>query len=1335
MKNKLCFLLLLQFLATINLYSTSLNNIQYHFKTLDIKDGLSQNTVHTILQDKQGFMWFGTKDGLNRYDGLSFRVFRKENDQLGNNFIKVLHEDKDGKIWIGTDAGVYIYSPLEESFEHFTVSTDDNVIIDRSVTCIKSDSKGDIWISADSQGLFHYDPQQKILKNYLSDYFLDRDPSNVTCFWFDSKGVCWISLYDDNLYYSTDYFNTLHPFVTPEGKQPFKGDIINKLLSASNDKLYIGSSKGGLKELDLKTNDIRDLLLRNKNGENIYVREITFYSQNELWLGTESGIYIYNILSGTSIHLETSVGDPYSLADNAIYSLYKDSEGGMWIGSYFGGINYYPKQYTYFNKFYPSDKHESLGRRVREFCPGNDGTIWIGTEDKGLFNYNPHTGAIVPFAHPAIYHNVHGLCVDDDYLWVGTFSGGLNRIDLRTKSVKTYLKGINSNSLNANDIFSILRTKEKGEIWIGTTYGMHRYNRKTDDFTRIPEMNGIFVYNIQEDSKGNLWIATYANGVYRFNVQENSWKNYTYDKNTPESLPYDKVLSIFEDSKGHLWFTTQGNGFCRFNPQTETFTTYDSSKGFPSNVIYRIIEDDNSLFWITTNEGLVRFNPDTNEMKVFTTANGLLSNQFNYQSGFKDENGNIYFGSINGFISFNPSTFIDNTILPPVVITDFLLFNKRVSAQQDKSPLKNSIVFSNEIELNANQHTFSFRVASLSYQAPEMNKLTYKLEDFDQEWYTVDQSPVITYSNLPYGTYRLMVKGSNSDGYWNPRPTSLLIHIHPPFYLSVWAYLVYILLLAGLITYVFYHIKRRNEKKNMRIMEKFEQEKERELYTAKIDFFTNVAHEIRTPLTLIKSPLETILKANNLNTDIKEDLTIMNQNTNRLLDLTNQLLDFRKTESKGFKLNFVNSDISAILKGVYTRFTPFARERGIEFNLELPTEPVKADVDHEAVTKIISNLFSNAIKHSDTYIRVRLYKDDDKDCFYLSVSNDGRLIPKEMREEIFKPFVQYKEGEKDIVTGTGIGLALSRSLAELHDGNLFIEDNPECNCFVLSLPVKQEQVVQILVEDVEIRKEITEQQEEKKEEKSRYTILIAEDNPDMLRYIKKQLVTSYTILTAGNGVKALELLSENHVNLIISDIMMPEMDGLSLCDRIKSDLEFSHIPVILLTAKTNIQSKIDGMKSGADAYIDKPFSMEYLKACISNLLSSREKLRAAFANSPFTSANSMAMSKADEKFLKTLNEIVLTNMQNPDFCLDDMASILNMSRSSLNRKIKGTLDLTPNDYIRLERLKKAAQLLSEGECRVNEICYMVGFNTPSYFTKCFQKQFGVLPKDFVRRSS
>lgn len=1311
----------------------------YYFKNLSVQNGLSQNTVNTILQDKQGFMWFGTKDGLNRYDGLSFRKFKHDDRSqrsIGNNFITALYEDEKGNIWVGTDVGLYIYYPEKDFFEHFTELSAENTKIEHTVTAISGDNQGCVWVAVESQGLFCYKLEKEKLRNYTLENFSFLT-TNVQTFAFDNSGTLWIGCYGDGLFYSKDRLKTLHPYLSPvDNKETYANDVVTCLVKGAYNCLYVSSLKGGVKELNLTSNKLHDLLLADENGESVFCRELLVASDNELWIGAESGLYIYNLRLGKFVHLRSSINDPYSLSDNAIYSLCKDCEGGIWIGSYFGGVNYYPRFYTNFEKYYPKGTENGLhGKRVREFCQDNQGILWIGTEDGGLNRFNPKTKTFSFFTPSNAFTNVHGLCLVDNHLWVGTFSKGVKVVDTRTGAiVKTFQKTDSPRSLIDNSVFSICRTTT-GDIYLGTLFGLLRYNKQSDDFDRIPELNGRFVYDIKEDSGGNLWLATYANGAYCYNVSEKKWKNYLHDESNPKSLPYDKVVSIFEDSHRQVWLTTQGGGFCLFHPETETFTSYNLADGLPNDVVYQIVEDKDGLFWLTTNNGLVCFQPTTGAMKVYTTSNGLLGDQFNYRSSFETEDGTIYLGSIDGFVAFNPKNFSENKSLPFIVITDFLLFGKEVYVGEPGSPLEKSITFSDELVLQSNQNSFSFRVAALDFQAPRMSKIMYKLDGFDADWLTVGESPIVTYSNLRYGNYTFRVKVSNSDGVWNEEGISLKVHILPPFYFSIWAYFVYVLLIVGCSVYTFLYFKRRSNRKHRRQMEKFEQEKEREVYHAKIDFFTNVAHEIRTPLTLIKGPLENIILKKEVDKETREDLDIMKQNTERLLNLTNQLLDFRKTESQEFRLNFVECNITEVLKETHRRFTSLAKQKGLKFLLNVPAQDFYAHINREAFTKIISNLLNNAVKYAETYVHIFLEVDDSEENkkFHLRTINDGVIIPDEMKEEIFKPFVRFNEKDDGRVTaGTGIGLALSRSLAELHQGSLVMLEGEEANCFYLTLPVVQNTTIKLASEvTAGIESVIEAHTEQTENREDRATVLIVEDNPDMLAFVARQLADSYVVLTATNGSEALEILDGHYVSLVISDVVMPVMDGFELCKKIKSDLNYSHIPVILLTAKTNIQSKIEGMELGADAYIEKPFSVEYLHACASNLIQNREKLRQAFTQSPFVAANTMALTKADEEFIQKLNEVIQMNLSNPDFCMENMADGMNMSRSNFYRKIKGVLDLSPNEYLRLERLKKAAQLLKEGENRINEICYTVGFNSPSYFSKCFQKQFGVSPKDFV----
>lgn len=1329
----MCNLRFILLLLILNISCIYAKTEKYYFKHLGLDQGLSQSSVLCIIQDHNGFMWFGTKDGLNRYDGNSFKIFQHEYNNptsLGNNVVNSLFEAKDDKIWIGTDAGIYIYNPESESFTKFELTCQNGLQITQPVYRITTDNRGYIWIAVEAQGVFCYNNNEKQLLHYPIQY-----PNNISSIEVDYTNTIWVGYKGKGLYYTDDNFKSLNLFTNNNGMNIFADDHIFKITPDKHNYLYVCSSKGGLKQINALNKKVTDILPSSVQEENIFARNVLKYSEKELWIATESGIYVYNTENKSSQHIEHNKNDIYSLSDNAIYDIYKDNEGGIWIGSYFGGIDYYPAQFTNFEKYYPLTGNNSIsGKIVREFCEDNNGYLWIGTEDGGLNKFNPATKQFSKFENKELYHNIHALCADNNTLWIGTYSKGLHALDLRSNKMKHYEMGHDTNTLNDNSIYSMCKTSS-GILYIGTPVGLNIYNYDQDNFTRVEEMDGIFVFDILEDQNGNIWFATYNSGVFKYNPRNKKWKNYSAQSDsTHNSLPYNKVISLFEDSKGRLWFTMQGGGFCSFNPESETFTNYNTSQGLANDVIYQIIEDENEVYWLTSNKGLIYFDLRSKNFKIFTTQNGLLNNQFNYRSGIKTRNGNIYLGGINGFISFNSKQFAENKYYPPVVLTDFYLFNKKTNINDKDSPLKTSISLTKQLDLKYNQNSFAFRFAALGYGASGANQLQYKLEGFDKEWYnTTSNNPVATYTNLKPGNYTFSVKSSNYQGEWQGETKSIQIQIYPPFWKTIWAYIIYIIIIGGAIIYLIYRFKKQLIYKQKRQFEKLESEKEKELYHAKIDFFTNIAHEIRTPLTLIKGPLENILKKNDMNEkEVRDNLHVMEQNTLRLLNLTNQLLDFRKTETKGFSLSFMDYNISKILKETYMRFQPTAKQNNLEFSLELPEEDFHAPVDKEGLTKILSNLFNNAVKYAQSTIvaKLEIQSENNPDMFTITVSNDGTLIPKDMEEKIFKPFIQIKNtpnGQR--AAGTGIGLPLARSLAELHKGKLYLRNTDQI-CFCVELPIKQERVIQLNKNYIENAENSNNGKHPISITGSQNTILVVEDDPEMLSFVSKQLQVLYTVITATNGKEALNMLENESVNLIVSDVMMPEMDGFELCKTLKGNLTYSHIPIILLTAKATLQSKIEGIELGADAYIEKPFSTEYLLVRIANLLTNQEKLRKAFTSSPFVEAKTIALSKADEKFLEKLTETIKRNISEPEFNVDSLANEMNMSRSSLHRKIKGLAQITPNEYIQLERLKTAAQLLQSGDYKINEICYIVGFNSSSYFAKCFQKQFGVLPKDF-----
>ena len=1287
----------------------------YMFKHYGVETGLSQSTVFTVIQDRTGFIWLGTKEGLNRFDGTSFKIYRAHNDEhsLHSNIVTSLFEDVKGNIWVGTDIGVWIYNPMTDAFSPFHAKTAGGTRVTNSVSYITG-NKQYIYIAANEQGVFRYNLKDgSMTNNPLTGY------SNVVGMTLGKDNRIWFGLFGAGLYSADLSLRQLQPFVAADGSQPFAGDIVSSILSYSPDCLFVGADRCGLCEINMATRQCRTIVDR-YDGKTLFVRMVA-QKQNEVWAASEMGLFIYNVATRTIKHLMYNPTDPFSLSDNPLYCLYQDRDGGMWAGSYFGGVNYLPNTYSLFERFVPQGNIH--GRRVREIVQDRDGRIWMGTEDEGLNYMNPLTGEIKHVAESETFPNIHGLCVDGDRLWVGTFSYGLRVIDIRTQRVvRTFTASNAPGALRDNIIRSISRAPD-GSIYLGTTRGLCRYNAATDRFDYIASIPPILINYITFDSKGNLWVATQTNSVYMLPSNGSRWQH--FDPINNSGLTSNKALSVFEDSEGTIWVTTQGGGAYIYDRTENKLKHFSVGRNDIGSTIFRMAEDHQGGLWFTTYKGLVNYNPATKQLRHYSNNSLLLDNHFNYNSSLVANDGKIYLGSLSGMIRFAPEKLNKNAKLPPLVATQLNIGNEAVNNFSPDSPLEKNIVFTHELSLSHSQNSFSLHVVPLDYTNALGLEIEYKLEGFDADWQPMRADHIIAYSNLPSGTYKLRVRMKDYHNQWGKDELEMKIEVRPHILWSIWAKLLYLMLLGFVVWRLVRFANERSMHKRQKAIEKFEHEKEQELYQSKIHFFTNVAHEIRTPLTLIKAPLENIISSNCItNAEVRDDLNIMAKNANRLSDLINQLLDFRKTERDGLRLNYELCNIERLVTAVYDRFRSVMRERNINASISIQNSNLHAYVDHEAFTKIVSNLVNNAVKYCASRIIVLLSANEQQ--FTLVVKNDGNIIPHDMREKIFQPFFRLNSEMHTTATGTGIGLAMAKSMAELHGGTLTMDDDDTMNVFRLSLPMKQKAPVEMTSPtDTAAATDDLEQHGDKK-----YTLLLVEDNVEMRDYERKQLLKDYNILTAGDGEEALQVLANHTVSLVVSDIMMEPMDGMTLLKNIKQSAAFSHIPVVLLTAVTSDSAKLEGMENGADAYIVKPFSINYLAETVATLLRQREDVKKAFAQSPFVSAETVSISTADTDFLAQLKAAVHKNIDNSTFNVDMLASELNMSRTSLNRKIRGTLDISPNNYIRIERLKMAATLLKEGRSKVNEVCYMVGFTSPSYFTKCFYQQFGLLPKDF-----
>jgi ligand-binding sensor domain-containing protein/signal transduction histidine kinase/DNA-binding response OmpR family regulator len=1271
-------------------------------------------------------MWFGTRNGLNRFDGNTFKVFHNvlsDVQSLGSNSIFSLFEDEKEQLWVGTYSGIYLYNPQQESFSAF------KLLPPGEVRFIAGDKEHNIWIISNFT-LYRYNEDN----SQITSFKLDND--QTIALRLTQQGELWTATTNGLIKH---YNFQTGKFSDYNIKRLYKNDKlspIEDLYPIGDSALLIGCMNKVLL-FNYKTSDIVNVFKRNSHNDDVHVHKIFRQSDDEYWLGTEGGIYIFDIKTFKTKIVSKDYSNPYSITDNIVSAISKDKEGGIWIGTFFGGVNYYSKQYNAFKKYFPEPNKISLsGNIVHEICEDKNGHLWVGTEDAGLNQIDLKTGVITQFKADnkrgsISYRNIHGLVADGNELWIGTYEHGLDVMDLTTgKVIRHYDASNKPNSLASNFIVSLYKTSA-GDILAGTWNGLFKYNRNNDNFTHMPFFNS-HIQSIHEDENGTLWVGTYGDGVYYLNDKKSIKGRIKYRPGRSNGLINNYVNNLFEDKEKNLWFCTE-RGLSHYDTKTGKIKNYTIEDGLPDNQIFRIMEDNSGTFWISTAKGLSRLNLSTNEFTNYHAANGLPTEQFNYNSSFKNDDGTLFFGTVKGMISFNPKDFIKNNFIPPVYITGLQINNIEATIGKERTGLNKSITYTGSITLPYNSSNISIDMAALSYIIPEMNEYTYQMEGIDKNWAILKKNRKIFYTKLPPGKYIFRVKGSNSEGVWNNKETVLNLDILPPMWATKWAYLLYFLVVAAIIITImrYYHLAL--TEKSKRRIESIQINTEREIYNAKVNFFTNVAHEIRTPLTLIKMPLDKLLKSNIADKNVNESLHIMKKNTSRLIDLTNQLLDFRKAEANKFSLSFSETNINELATEVFSIFKPAADQKNISYKLELPRITLHAYVDSEAVKKILSNLFNNAIKYADQVVRIKLLPFSSEDTsFNIEVINDGYTIPEHYKEKIFEPFYRIKETEKE--AGTGIGLPLARSLAQLHKGDIVVKTSDDYqNIFLLSLPIHQETEINLFKAEEDNASMTPIGNLSNSFDLAKPILLLVEDNKEILNYIKNELTDKYNVITAANGQDAIQVLENENVHVVVSDIMMPIMDGIDLCKKMKCDFQHSHIPIILITAKNSLQSKIEGLEVGADAYIEKPFSLDHLQAQISNLLSNRNIIKEYFARSPLTHIKGIACSNADKEFLETLNDAIYEHIADFELDVERLSQIMNMSKATLYRKIKGLSDMTPNELINLSRLKKAAELLSGGNYKINEVAYMIGYTMPTNFSRDFQKQFGITPTSFINQ--
>ncbi len=1288
-----------------------------------VEDGLSANSVYSISQDSRGLIWLGTVDGLHSFDGNAIRVWRDPKVASLGSLIYSVKEGPDSKLWIGSDSGLTIFDLKKEKFEDFSKYLLNGFSINTAVHDVLFDSRGMLWIATYGKGILRYDPRDKSLKQYIgkgktiSDY--------IGKLLEDSSGRIWAVSNDEG---ASVYVPDQDLFRSVDG-----GGLKNVMyVYEDSDRRIWAGSWDGLYELDKKNRKfVRRVSPRDSSGV-MLVRRIVEDHGGRLLFVSDNGLGVYDKKTGKCDII--GADEKTGFNDHHLHSIFIDRDKGLWIGSYFGGVNYIPAMSNRFITHSYRNSSGLKGKIISVVAPADGRNLWLGTDDAGFYYWNRTDNTFgeydskVPGKGPT-YNNIHALLQNGDKLFVGMYAGGLDIFDISTGSFRNYRSSSNPRSLYSQSVYALLRDRD-GNIWVGTSRGVNRYVPESDDFERVFEAGLADVEFMFQDSQKYVYALSLDKGMFMRDPKSGKWENFTASPDWEKTggLPSNKLICGAEDSKRNIWLGTDGMGLIRFDRNGKKFSRVDLPDDIRS--VFMVLAYRDRL-WLTSNAGLFCYYPRTGMLRHFSKTEGLSDNVFRPNSGYLSADGTAFFGGTGGIVEFRPDEF---RLVPQnhdVILTDFRLFNKPVRTDDEDSPLKTSITYAEELRLKNDQSNFSFKVAVLNYSNPSQNEFNYKLEGFDKDWNEATSDHTVSYTNLPPGHYEFRVRTSNGLGGWNEDAISFPITVLPPWWLS-WPMIVAYVLVFILGCWLFYRYLTLRQKRKF---EKIAMENEKAANQRKIDFFTQMAHELRTPLTLILSPLETMMRSKEKEVvEAMPQLRVMERNGNRLMNLVNQLMDFRKIETGNIKVSMMDRDIRAELQQTIHNFSSYLKARRIETIVVVPKGKCMARIDKEAFSHIMINLLSNALHFARTGISVSL-TDDGDGRYRIDVKDDGPGIPAKERERIFEPFYQIRENRPSDNMGTGIGLMLVRKYAQVIGAEIALESEPgKGACFSVFFR-KSDLSAKTGEHSVESRKadaeeSVAEVTEDAVEMPAKAKVLVVDDNPDMREFLRSLLSDEFNVDTASDGQEALDRLAGHECDLILSDVMMPVVDGFELCRRVKGDIATSHIPVILLTAKVDSEDFVEGYENGADAYVGKPFSSEVIRAQVKGLIKNRARMRSKFRSDPAAEVEIVPNSDIDKEFFDKVSEIILKKISDPDFSVDTLAQEVGMSRTRLFTKIKGVMGMTPNAFIRIIKLRKAAELLSQPDARVNEVCYEVGFSSRSHFAKCFQEQFGVTPTEY-----
>lgn len=1322
----------------------------YSFHKITTKEGLSHSTIYSITQDYKGFIWIGSREGLNRYDSYGIVTYYSEPgnpETLNSNVITALLSTKDSSLYVGADGGLNLYDDERNNFRRIQFEGSSLGMIYQ----LYESQDRSIYICS-ARGLFKLSRQKQITQIMSSASVIGISEFRKNIFWaLTSTSIIMINEDGEVI--------RRYPRSGFTGDADTPGEIFSCIFKDSEEQIWIGTQNNGLFNYVPKEDKFLPIVpkqMLNPTEANV-IKTINEDAKGNIWLGTESGLFIYNKQKKRFNHYTQSFNNSaYTLSDKSIYAIYRSRENIMWIGTYFGGVNYVKANETGFYEIRPDRRGQGLGgKAVSQIIKDENNRLWIATEDGGITVFEKDANDFEYIIHDPndpnslSSNNIHALQDDSrGNIWIGGLLGGVSRFDIKTNKLHTYKHNPDDpTSILHNNVFSILRDS-RGKLWIGTWAGVNVFDYEKNNFEKFEKDNfsGRFIYHILEDHEGNIWFCSRNSGLFFYDLQKDTVVHYGIEEGN-HGLSSASIISAFQDSKQRLWFGSLNGGLINWSYETQRFTAVTVNDGLPNNNIYGILEDDHGALWVSSNKGLAKYNPETKEIVSFDHSHGISNRQFNFRSYFKDD-GWMYFGSVNGLYYFHPDSISFNHLPANVHFTDFKLFNSSVETNED-GVLGAHIDETHQITLAYSQNVITFEFLAINYFSPASNKFSYYLEGFEEEWGAPDFQRTATYTNLSPDSYVFHVKAANNDGVWSPERSIRLI-VKPPLWKSPWAIALYTVLCVALIFLARLYIVRRHMERMTLHLERIEKEKMRELNQHKLNFFTFISHEFKTPLTLIIASIDKFLNADKVSEDDVQEYHLIKKYAKKLHLLIEQLMEFRKVESEHATLDLSKGDIVSFLQDSFSAFIPLFNKKNIDYQIATNTQKCDILFDEDKVEKIVANLISNAVKHTPEFGKIEMAitispsKQSEAHLVQIRIADSGNGLSEGEADKIFSPFYQSPDN-KLTASGSGVGLALVKSLIEFLNGKINLESIAgEGTSVTIELPCqaatndskaigdvrakgkKNSYVVDedLFFDEVEIVDHAGE-----KEQSEQYDLMIVEDNNDLLKFLVNHFAGKYRIAYAKNGRDALDKIGKNMPDIVISDVMMPYIDGITLCEKIKSDLNTSHIPFILLSARSAVDHRLEGLDVGADAYIAKPFNLKELELLVKNMLDSRNCLKKHFLKHGNINDCDKIVNNRDQHFINNLTDIVYQHLSDQEFNITTFTREAGVSRTLLHLKLKKLANLNASDFIKTIRLQKAAELLKEG-LTVSEVAFQVGFNDPNYFSRSFKKKFDVTPSEY-----